>query len=145
MREFAMRQLVPGEVSPDVEVDPRDLYCPSGIEIVPGALYRFEAAGKWKDSWIICGPEGWHGLLLEAGNRLPWRRVFLLCGAVGKSLEGAFPIGVGRQWTAPAEDGRWPDRQLYFFANDWPSKYANNHPLPEEQGGPLRVSVSRLT
>lgn len=139
-----MGGLTPGETSPTVEVDPRDLYCPSGIEIAPGARYRFEAAGKWKDSWITCGPEGWHGLLLEAGNRLPWRRVFLLCGTVGKSLQRAFPIGAGREWTAPTDDALGPDRQLYFFANDWPSKYDNNHPLSPKQGGPLRVSITRL-
>jgi hypothetical protein len=127
-----------------LEVDPRELFCPSGIEIVPGARYRFEAQGKWKDGWIVCGPEGWPGLLLEAWNRLPWRRVFLLCASVGKDLRHAFPVGQGCEWTAPAEAADWESRQLYFFANDWPHMYGNNHALPPQQGGPLRVTVTRL-
>ena len=127
-----------------VEVDPRDLYGPTGIEIVPGARYRFEAEGQWRDAWITCGPEGWPGLLLEAWNRLPWRHVFLLCAAVGKTLEHAFPVGTGCEWTAPAEAAHWAERELYFFANDWPNRYDNNRPLPPEEGGPLRVTVTRL-
>jgi hypothetical protein len=128
-----------------VVVDPRDLFCPSGISVVPGARYRFEAEGKWKDWWIRCGPEGWPGLVLEGGNRLPWRRTFLLCASVGKDLQRAFPVGPGCNWTAPAEAAEWADQQLYFFANDWPGKYDNNHPLPPSEGGPMRVRVTRLS
>lgn len=139
-----MRQLDPSETSRPVEVDPRDLYCPSGIEITPGARYRFDASGQWKDGWIACSPDGWPGWLLEGWNRLPWRRVFLLCGSVGKDLRHAFPVGSEGEWSAPAEAAQWAARQLYFFANDWPGRYDNHHPLGPEEGGPVRVVVTRL-
>jgi hypothetical protein len=63
---------------------------------------------------------------------------------VGQRLDKAFPVGGGCEWTAPAEAAHWSDRQLYFFANDWPDRYDNNQPLPPSQGGPLRVTVTRL-
>jgi len=129
-----------------VAVSPRVRYYPSGIELTPGASYRFAARGKWKDGCLpACGPEGWRGFFLQAWNRLPGRPFFLLCGAVGQDLERAFAVGAALDWSAPAEIAALPDRQLYFFANDWPSRYGNNHALPEKKGGPLRVSISRLT
>lgn len=140
-----MHPLAIDETSSAIEVDPRNLYHPSDIEITPGARYRFAASGKWKDSWITCGPEGWWGWLLQKRNRLPGRRVFLLCGVVGKDEKRAFPIGSACEWSAPPEIAEWSDRQLYFFANDWPGKYGNNHPLGPEKGGPLRVVVTRLS
>lgn len=140
MRRLALQE------SPRVEVDPRALYYPSGIEIEAGARYRFQAEGRWKDSWIECGPEGWHGLLLTAGNRLPWKPFFLLCGTLGWDLEHAFGIGPSLpDWPAPADVDALADRQLYFFANDWPGRYGNNHPLAESEGGPLRVTITRIT
>lgn len=139
MRRLALQE------SLGVEVDPRALYYPSGIEIEAGARYAFRAEGKWADSWIKCGPEGWHGLLLTAGNRLPWKPFFLLCGAVGWDLEHAFGIGSELpDWPAPADIGELTDRQLTFFANDWRRRYGNNRPLPEAEGGPLRVFVTRV-
>jgi hypothetical protein len=139
-----MRPLAPAETH-TVDLDPRSPFHPSGIEISPGARYQFRATGKWKDGWIICGPQGWQGLILNAGNRLPWRRFFLLCGAVGQDLGQAFSIGAELDWSAPSAIADLPDRQLYFFANDWPSRYRNNESLPPEQGGPLRVTVTRLS
>jgi hypothetical protein len=124
-----------------IEVDPRPHFHPSGIEVTPGARYRFAASGKWKDSWYKCGPDGWNGLFLQAWNRLPWHPFFLLCGAVGENLEHDFAIGADLDWTAPPELANLTDRQLYFFANDWPSKYGNNHPVPDD---PLKVTVTRI-
>ena len=123
-----------------LEVDPSLLFCPSGIEVVPGAHYRFEASGKWKDGFIIQGPGGWHGFLLQARNRLPWKPFFLLCGTVGQALDHAFPIGQQRDWIAPPTVSGSSDRQLYFFANDWPGMYWNNRRVPED---PLTVTITR--
>ncbi|WP_157817371.1 hypothetical protein [Candidatus Thiodictyon syntrophicum] len=139
-----MRPLALNESCAPVAVDPRELYYPSGIEITPGARYRFAASGTWQDSWITCGPEGWPSWLLSPWNRLPWQRVFLLCGCGGKDLTRAFPIGSGCEWSAPPEAAQWPDRQLYLFANDWPNKYDNNHPVGPEAGGPLCVVITRI-
>ena len=128
-----------------VTVNPRSPYHPSGIEITPGARYHFESSGRWKDGWLSpCGADGWHGYLLQGWNRLRWRRFFLLCGTVGQNLGQAFAIGLFLDWSAAPDIAEQADRQLYFFANDWPSRYRNNIPLPPEAGGPLRVAVTRL-
>jgi hypothetical protein len=137
-----MRQLAINEIH-EQEVDPRSLYHPSGIEITPGARYRISARGRWKDWFIECGPEGWHGLILQAWNRLPWQPFFLLCGTVGQGMEHAFAIGNELpDWVAPDGLASSQDRQLYFFANDWMSQYCNNHPVEDN---PLRVTLTRLS
>ncbi|MDD5388340.1 MAG: hypothetical protein PHD37_03285 [Gallionellaceae bacterium] len=138
-----MKTLSPGTAF-TLEVDPCALFHPSGIEVTAGAHYQFEASGMWGDSKIKRGPEGWHGLIFQAWNRLPWRPFMLLCGSVGQDLQKSFPIGRTLEWRASSEVTGWPDRQLYFFANDWPSCYRNNHVLPPEEGGPLNVSITRL-
>jgi len=128
-----------------VDVNPRSLYHPSDIEITPGARYHFESSGKWKDGWLPpCAADGWHGFLLQAWNRLPWKPFFLLCGTVGQNLDQAFAIGLRQDWSASPDIAQQADRQLYFFANDWPSRYHNNKALPPEDGGPLQVAVTRL-
>lgn len=139
-----MRSLDVQETS-TIDVRPDALYFPSGIRIESGARYRFQASGKWKDGSIFCGPEGWNGLILQAWNRLPWQRFFRLCGTVGENLDHAFAIGPGLDWSAPIEVAQLSDQQLYLFANDWPSRYGNNKALTPDQGGPLRVSITRLT
>jgi hypothetical protein len=137
-----MRQLAVNETHAQ-KVDPRSHYHPSDIEVTPGARYRFHADGRWKDWFIECGPEGWHGLILQAWNRVPWQPFFLLCGCVGDDLTHVIPIGNALEdWAAPPEIAGLSNRQLYFFANDWPSQYCNNHPVPDN---PLRVVITRLS
>ncbi len=139
-----MRSLVVLECQ-RLDVDPRPLFVPSGILVSPGERYGFVAAGKWKDGWRPpCGPKGWPGWLLQARNRLPGHRFFLLCGTVGEDLAQAFPIGERREWSVPEAVGERSDRQLFLFANDWPSFYHNNRVVPPEQGGPLTVTITRL-
>jgi hypothetical protein len=132
-----------------VEVNPCERFVPSGIEIIAGAKYQFKAEGKWKDSMIVCGPKGWPSFLLAAWNRLPGQRIFALCASVGNEEKDlskqAFYVGEEHIWTAPSEFIEVSNRQLYFFANDWPSKYGNNEALPPEKGGPLRVTIMRLS
>jgi hypothetical protein len=134
--------------SRSIEVNPRDEFAPSGIEITPGAKYQFKAEGKWKDSLIECGPKGWPSFFLASWNRLPGKRIFALCASVGNDEKNlskkAFYVGEGCVWTAPPDSIGLFNRQLYFFANDWPGKYCNNETLPPEKGGPLRVTITRL-
>jgi hypothetical protein len=132
------------EIISPIVVDPHDRFSPSGIEITPGAQYQFQAEGKWKDAWIVCEAEGWTSVLAGL-NRLPGQPIFSLCGAVGKNLDHAFHIGKGRDWGLSSEFVGLPDRQLYFFANDWPWMYWNNASLSVEAGGPLRVTIKRLS
>jgi hypothetical protein len=136
-----MRRLAHNE-SYVLEVDPRSLYYPSGIEVATGERYRFAASGKWKDWFIECGSEGWHGLILQAWNRVPWQPFFLLCGTVGQAMDYVFTIGKDMpEWAVPDNLLVTQDRQLYFFANDWLSQYHNNHSVPDN---PLRLVIKRL-
>ena len=134
----------PGSVVTIPAICPAEHYFPTGVLVTPGATYQISAQGLWKDSWITVGPQGWYGLLLEAWNRLPWRRFFLLCGSIGRSDEQAFAIGASRRWRAPDVIRSADDRQLYLFANDWPSKYDNNRAVSDADGGPMRVAIQRI-
>jgi hypothetical protein len=98
-----------------------------------GETWRFEAAGRWCDWWLIpCGPNGYQNFLADVWDVRPeladdnW-----LC--VAGRLQGgpAFPIGQGRQHTF-TEDGT-----LELFANDRPS-------LTRERSGKVRVQATRM-
>jgi hypothetical protein len=128
-------------------VNPRCFYYPTQVIIEPGAVYQFDSVGFWKDGWLPkCGPEGWPGLLLQAGNRLPGRQFFMLCGAVGKTEKTLFSIGRSREWKAP-KGIKSDDNQLFLFANDWPQALfqSNNKELDDAHGGPLRVTIYRVS
>ena len=142
------RLLQIGETAVVRSVDPQCKYYPSQVIVEPSATYQFDSTGYWKDGILPpCGPDGWPGLVLQAGNRLPWRRFFLLCGCLGMSDQHAFGIGTHRVWTAPAERQAGIDHQLFLFANDWPLQpfLNNNREINGSQGGPLRVTIRRLS
>lgn len=46
-------------------LDPRDKFFPTSICLTEGATYRFTASGKWKDLFILAGPDGWWCPILE--------------------------------------------------------------------------------
>jgi hypothetical protein len=137
-------ELQPGAMATVPAVCPGERYFPTGVLVTPGATYQIEAQGHWQDGWIRVGPNGWPGLLLEAWNRLRWKPFFLLSGAIGPSEEHLFAIGRSRRWSAPTIHAPEADRQLYLFANDWPGMLENNRSVPDEKGGPLRVTIKRL-
>jgi hypothetical protein len=139
--------LQPGEMLIVRSVNPRCFYYPTQVIVDPGAVYQFDSVGFWKDGWLPkCGPQGWSGFILEAGNRLPGKPFFLLCGSVGQTDQTAFGIGTHLQWPAP-QLGDNASNKLYLFANDWPQKVfqSNNQELQPSQGGPLRVSIFRVS
>ncbi len=127
-----------------VSVDPRPFFVPTGIEVDPGQRYSFTASGKWKDWFRIVGPEGWKLWPLHLRNRVPRAAFFCLCGCVGNDDHDAFSIGASCAWQVPVTIAGLPDNQLYLFANDWRSRYGNNHALPPDKGGPLNVTITRL-
>lgn len=137
-------ELKPGAMATIPAVCPAERYFPTGVILTPGATYQIDAQGRWQDLWFRVGPNGWAGLLLEAGNRLPWQRFFLLAGAIGRSEAQLFPIGQSRRWTAPGKLLEGENRQLYLFANDWNGMLHNNRSVPDDKGGPLRVSITRI-
>ncbi|MFN9631758.1 MAG: hypothetical protein ACK59A_16240 [Cyanobacteriota bacterium] len=137
----------PGELVIVRSVNPRCFYYPTRMIVEPGGVYQFDSVGFWKDGWIPkCGPEGWPGWILQGLNRLPGKPFFFLCGSVGETDQTAFAIGRCRQWTAP-DLGLDASYKLYLFANDWPQKVfqSNNQAVAPSQGGPLRVSVFRVS
>jgi hypothetical protein len=138
-------ELQPGAMVTVPAVCPAERYFPTGMIITAGATYQIEAQGLWQDGWLRIGPNGWHGLLLEARNRMPWKRFFLLGGAIGRSEAKLFPIGQSRRWTAPSTLAQGDNSELYLFANDWPGMLYNNRSVPDAKGGPLRVSIRRIT
>jgi hypothetical protein len=126
------------------EVCPQAKFFSTQILLTPGATYKITSEGKWKDGQMKpVGPEGWWFLPLHPFNRIPFRNMFILSGSVGASLKHAFIIGRDNTWTAPATLRR--DRVLMLFPNDWDSKYGNNRSLSPLEGGPLRVTVTRIS
>ncbi|MCF8151168.1 MAG: hypothetical protein K9K30_00585 [Burkholderiaceae bacterium] len=125
-------------------VDPRPFFVPSGLNVAPGERYRFTASGKWQDWFRITTATGWKLWPLQRWNRVPGAAFFCLCGCVGQNDRDAFVIGAGLDWTVPDSIAGFDDKQLNFFANDWPGSYGNNLALPPEKGGPLTVTVTRL-
>jgi hypothetical protein len=127
-------------------IDPRARFVPSGLIVAPGELYRFTATGKWRDGGRApCDANGWACPALHGANRLPGEPFFKLCACVGTDLAQAFAIGTGPvDWIVPATIATLPDRQLYFFANDWPFMYWNNRALYPAEGGPLQVTIKRI-
>lgn len=125
-----------------LEVDPRPLFVPSGLEVAPGERYRFAASGRWQDWLRIRDANGWSSSL-QRWNRVPHRPFFMLCGCIGKDEANAFAIGAGSEWAVPETAAAAPDHGLYLFANDWPGMYWNNHALPPPDG-PLRVEITRI-
>ena len=138
-------ELQPGAMITIPAVCPGEQYFPTGVLLTPGATYQIAAQGRWKDGWIRIGPHGWPGLFLEAWNRLPWKRFFLLGGAIGRSEAHLFPIGQNRRWNAPSTLDQGEESALYVFANDWPGLRHNNRSISDAYGGPLRVSITRLS
>ena len=125
-----------------LDVDPRPLFVPTGLEVAPGERYRFTTAGQWKDWLRTCDANGWSSPL-QRWNRVPNRSFFMLCGCIGKDEANVFAIGAGHDWPVPATAAAAPDHELNLFANDWRSMYWNNHALPPPDG-PLRVEITRI-
>ena len=131
-----------------VTVDPGIRDVDSGIDVLQGERYSFSAAGMWKDgSRDKCDANGWNTPLFSLGriqNRLPHRNYFLLCLNLDRLEDTNVGIGTKLEgWDVPA-GGKDGARRLYFFANDWPSRYGNNQELPASEGGPLVVAVKRI-
>ena len=127
-------------VAYDIEVPAND-YLSGSIRptVLAGESYCITVPPeqRWKDWFISCGPEG-HGLRFGRKKlRLPGQRYFCLCGGVETASgtpQDLFGIGQAEGLIIQIPiAGR-----LYFFANDWPDKYGNNH-------GSVRLSIIRLS
>jgi hypothetical protein len=134
-----------------VEVDPKNINNRTEVVVEPGAEYFFKAEGCWRDWFLECGPHGWgpDWNPLNYNNRIEWKPLFLLCGNIGKSWNDkhrTFCIGDKKTWALPSglNDLDPEERRIYLFANDWETRYGNNHALEPKEGGPLKVEIYRL-
>jgi len=135
-------------------VDPSKRNFPTGIDVEMDAQYFFLAEGCWKDFILRCGPNGWGPKWnpFARKNRIEWQPFFMLCGNIGmrEDKDLNFCIGDRNSWSVPDEVknkvNQLEDRQLYLFANDWPTDeaYQNNKELDPEEGGPLKVTIYQL-
>lgn len=135
--------------SVEVVVDPREFYVATGLRVDAGERYRVRGKGLWRDGEMApCDANGWrrwYALPFRLWNRVSGVDFFRLCGAVGRSERILLAGGREVQWQIPGEaDALAPEvRELYLFANDWPNRYANNVALAPQEGGPLRVMLTR--
>ncbi len=130
----------------EITIDPKLKNNPAYIRVEAGEKYIFQAEGCWRDWFMTCDSNGWgfEWNPFTWFNRVTGTPTFLLCGNVGKDDKHAFRIGKKRTWTVPNEVKSLSDRQVYLFANDWNSRYENNESLEPSQGGPIKVTISRL-
>ena len=105
-----------------IEVHAADQRTPF-VDVQRGEVWSFSAAGRWKDWWISCGPEGYRNFIaniLQISPLVGDQNWFCLCGRVDGTEE---QIAIGRGCTHQFETtGR-----LVLFANDMPAYYGNNH------------------
>jgi hypothetical protein len=122
----------------EIEIKSRNYWKASGSILETGVTYRFavkDVNATWKDAsqtataggcWPEKGFNRWFVILLRPLMRDPREQFFHLTGAIyGKCADGRicgrlFPIGLGAEFTAPA------DGEFCAFANDIPFMYANN-------------------
>lgn len=145
---MSKKQLSVGD-SRTVVVDPTQKYSPTTVWVGPGEHYGFQASGKWRDGWLpACNADGWSGFYSIVGvfarlvSRVPAAQMFQLCACLDQNEQRSFAIGSAREWRAPQD--LESAQELFLFANDWPTAYDNNIALPPEEGGPLKVTITRL-
>ena len=97
----------------------------TGIPLVSGQEYRFNAVGQWIDFYIQCDADGFRSpnplfWPLEPLRRMPHEPWFALIGAIDRKPETQFRIGKERTMIAPATG------MLTCFANDVRHFYWNN-------------------
>lgn len=132
-----------------LELDPVHLFIDTGVQVLAGETYHLQADGKWKDASLVVDANGWTGFgigWLHRFNRMPKVNWFTLIACIGQKLETARAIGKSEVITITAQDQPDPTPQtLTVFANDWPSWYCNNSIVTPEEGGPMRLTITRLS
>lgn len=118
-----------------VTIDSKPLWNDTGITLLAGQNYHFQATGQWIDWKNTCDADGYQSpnfllKLCEGLRRMPQAPWFALIGSIDKN--NFFLIGTDTNITAP-KTGR-----LYCFANDVIIAYGNNQ-------GSLQLTVTRLT
>jgi hypothetical protein len=133
--------LLPPGAAATVRVDARCEWNPTGVILERGARYRLkvtQVVEPWADGRQRASDlrTGWPGMYATGGRVIQrWARapdfpMYALVGAQGNESRHFFLVGPETELTAVYGE------ELLFFANDWPSRYHNNH-------GCLDVEVRR--
>lgn len=120
-----------------ITIDSKLLWNDTGITLLAGQNYHFQATGQWTDWKNTCDADGYQSpnfflKLCEGLRRMPHAPWFSLIGSIDKDKNSCFLIGTDKNITVP-KTGR-----LYCFANDVIIAYGNNQ-------GSLQLTVTRLT
>jgi hypothetical protein len=95
----------------------------TGINLVAGRQYHYQAIGKWKDWHIECDANGFSNPFMDLAcrfKRVPTAKWFQLIGAVDKDASHVIKLGTSGIFTAPVNGLLWA------FANDAWFAYCNN-------------------
>ena len=109
-----------------VQIDSRCVWRHTGVQVEQGVTYELRASGTWVDKTYSSGPDGYDSpntfmKLAEVGKRVRSAKWFALIGALDEDDKTMFVIG-SQATFSPTRSG-----ELVAFANDWKSKYGNNH------------------
>ncbi len=138
-----------------LELDPIHPFIPTTVEVQPGEKYRLQTSGTWKDSSIVCDANGWRhihvgGARIDVGwwrrfNRVPGVDWFVLIACIGQTVNTARTIGTDGEIVVGRQDiANGVSTELFVFANDWPSRYRNNKVASAKEGGPMRLTITRV-
>lgn len=113
----------------------------SGVLLQPGASYELKVTAMieaWRDKTVDAdvatgwtGSLSWLGAIAQRWARDTSAPMYALVGAQGQRPETFVAVGKSYRLRASTAD------ELLLFANDWPSRYQNNH-------GCLELTIKRL-
>ena len=117
-------------------IDAREQWNDTGIQLIAGEQYRFQAAGEWVDWFVTCDADGYSSVnfvqkMSESLRRSPGDPWFVLMGSLGRETGQLFRIGKNSTYS-PELTGT-----LFCFANDVSMAYWNNR-------GVVQLTVTRL-
>ena len=111
-------------------IESREKWNRSGVRVVAGLTYRYQAAGHWKDWYLECDADGYSNVfmgLVGWTKRVPGAKWFQLIGVVDQDMRYVLRLGREGTFTAPASG------ELWAFANDAGIAYWNNSGAVELQ------------
>jgi len=104
-------------------IDSRLKWNDTGINLIKGRRYRYQAIGRWKDWFIECDANGYSQPLMNFASwmkRVRSGRWFQLIGAVNQDASQHIKLGTEGTFTAQHSGPLWA------FANDAWFAYWNN-------------------
>ena len=134
------KHLTVDESAGPLPVNSRVYFNPTGVLLDRGATYEIAADdSKWVDWHLASSADGRERpslgqSLAQWALRCKAGKWFQLIGAVGRSDDYLFPIGMHARWTYARQA---ETAELYLLANDAWFAYFNNH-------GSVNVTIKRV-